>query len=367
MLPAVRLGPSASALLLAALTASITGCGGSGGPSPSPVPSPETYHATVDVFYDQDGNGVRDSDEPGVVPNVQVEIGGKSGVSQSHTGRVELDGLVAGVQPVLLKTLPPFYQAGTPVSMAIPQAAGVESSVPAILPIGNNVPGLYMAFGDSITDGDGSDDDQGYRGMLASKLQAHFNQGLINNQAIGGTRSKNGKNRIDDSLGSVKPAYVLILYGTNDWNDNQCRENFPCFTIDSLRSMIRSAKAHHTLPVISTIIPCNTGYDARTPPERNLWIADMNDLIRPMAREEGAVLVDMYAAFMAVPDFHTLFFDHVHPNEAGYVIMAQKWFEGISQPAASATSETTAPPKPRAPRPLHSYGAPGWEIGPNEE
>ncbi len=323
----------------------------------------------MNVFYDQDGNGVRDTDEPAVVPNVTVKIGGIEGVSAAGTGRVDLDGVAGGTDPITLTKLPPFYAQGAALSLNVPQTAGVEVYVPAILPIGNNVSGLYMAFGDSITDGDGSYDNNGYRPLLVTKLQAGFNQGAINNQAIGGTRSKNGKNRIDNSLGYVKPAYVLILYGTNDWNDDQCRDAFPCYTVDSLRSMIRSAKARRTLPVISTILPCNTGYDARTPPERNVWVSDMNDLIRPMAKEEGAILVDNYAAFVAQPDFHKLLFDHVHPNDAGYQIMAQEWFKAISRPAVAAagTDELFAPPKPFTPRPPGSYGAPGWEIGPNEE
>ena len=52
-------------------------------------------------------------------------------------------------------------------------------------------------------------------------------------------------------------------------------------------------------------------------------------------RAQGAVVVDMYAAFMAVPDFHKLFFDHVHPNEDGYQIMADEWFKELqSRPVA---------------------------------
>ncbi|MFI5183929.1 MAG: hypothetical protein ACHQNV_06000, partial [Vicinamibacteria bacterium] len=106
----VRLGsrlPALSSLALASLTAA---CGGSAGPAPSPTPTPApTYHAAVNIFYDQDGNGLRDSDEPGVVPNVQVEIGGQDAVSQPHTGRVEMDGVAGGADPVVLKQLPPFY------------------------------------------------------------------------------------------------------------------------------------------------------------------------------------------------------------------------------------------------------------------
>lgn len=372
MYAVVRLGPRFSGLPALASVVFVAACGSSSMPAPSPSPPPVTYNAAVNVFYDQDGNGTRDSDEPGVVPNVQVDIGGQLGVSQPDTGRVDISGVPGGAQPVLLQKLPPFYEAGALLTVTVPQPNGVGVYVPATLPIGNNVPGLYMAFGDSITDGDGSFDNQGYRPGLLSKLRAHFNQGSMNNQAIGGTRSNAGANRIRNSLGFVKPAYVLILYGTNDWNDNPCREDFPCYTIDSLRSMIRSAKAQHTLPVISTIIPCNVGYDARVPPNRQDWIVDMNALIRPMAKEEGAVLVDNFAAFMAVADYHTLMFDHVHPNDAGYAIMVDQWFQAITTavPAAAEHEVLGGPPAPTptpSPRPHRDYGAPPWPIGANEE
>jgi lysophospholipase L1-like esterase len=319
----------------------------------------------VNVFYDENGDGVRGSDESAVVPNADVTIGGQHAVSQAGTGYAALDGVPAGADPVTLGSLPPFYTAGAPVSLTVPQPPGVDFNVPVDLPIGSNQPGVYMAYGDSITDGDGSYDLRGYRGLLQPQLQAHFGQGTINNQAASGTRSKNGANRITRVLPYVAPAYVLILYGTNDWNDGECRDDFPCYTIDSLRAMIRDAKARQTLPVISSIIPCNTGYDARTPPERNVWVSDMNALIKPMALEEGAVYVDAYSAFMAVPDFHALFSDHVHPNDAGYRILADQWFKAISQPAATAQGHEIAPPV--MPPPGRFYGDPGRVMGPNEE
>jgi len=317
------------------------------------------------VFYDENGNGARDADETAVVPNVDVKIGGQQAVSQAGSGYTALDNVPAGVNPVTFGAMPPFYKAGVPVSLTVPQPPGIEFSVPLTLAIGSNQPGTYMAFGDSITDGDGSDDDQGYRILLQKKLQAFFQQGTLVNQAIGGTRSNEGSARMPGSLAATTPAYTLILYGTNDWNDGECRDDFPCYTIDSLRAMINDAKARQTLPVISTIIPCNTGYDARTPPERNVWVSDMNNLIKPMAQEEGAVLVDNYAAFMAVPDFHTLFSDHVHPNEDGYQIMADQWFKAITQPAAAAQTREVAPPV----MPPHgrNYGNPGRIMGPHEE
>jgi hypothetical protein len=42
------------------------------------------------------------------------------------------------------------------------------------------------------------------------------------------------------------------------------------------------------------------------------------------------MLVDMYAPFVANPNFKTaLLADQWHPNPAGYLIMAQTWYDAV--------------------------------------
>jgi lysophospholipase L1-like esterase len=297
------------------------------------------------VFYDQNADGLQEGNETAVVPGVEVRILARVATAAPGTGRATLTGVPEGTWSAQLQpaSLPPFYQAGPAVQVVVPVTDGQPVRLPARLPIGANHPNVYMAVGDSITDGDGSTDETGYRRRLQEKLQAHFGQATIVNRAIGGIRSSTGAALIHASLARVDPAYTLILYGTNDWNDSSCRSQFPCFTIDSLRNIVRATKGAGSLPVLSTIIPVNTGFDARSPESRNVWVAEMNDLVRPMAGEEGALLVDNHKAFLAVPDFHTLFSDHVHPNDAGYAIMADTFFKAISEPAAAEPSSLSMP------------------------
>jgi lysophospholipase L1-like esterase len=163
------------------------------------------------------------------------------------------------------------------------------------------------------------------------------------NQGIAGTRSNFGAGRIDGSLIDQRPAYTLILYGTNDWNQNECKTAFPCFTLASLRQMVLAARYFDSLPVLATIPPCNVGFDERATPERNEFYFKMNELIRPMAREEGAVLVDLEAAFLREPDLASLFVDHIHPSDAGYEIIASEFFAAISGPATTAVAAPDSP------------------------
>lgn len=287
------------------------------------------------VFYDENANGLQEATELAVVPGAEVLIAGRSARAAAGTGRVTVNNVPHGTATASLvpTSLPPYYVPGAPVEVAVPLPEGEIVRVGARLPIGANRPAQYMAFGDSITTGDGSFDYQGYRPLLQQKLRAHFGQGTIFDESIEGTRSSDGSARIALSLRRNDPAYTLILYGTNDWNAPQCRNNPdpPCQTVGHLRNMVRAVKDTRGLPILGTIIPVNTGFDGRTPESRNVWVADVNDRLRVMAAEEGVVVADLHHAFLtSVPDFHVLFADHVHPNDQGYAIMTDAWFAAIT-------------------------------------
>jgi lysophospholipase L1-like esterase len=219
----------------------------------------------------------------------------------------------------------------------VPQASGAQVLLPATLAIGSNRPNVYMAFGDSLSSGEGSSDGTGYRGPLANLLGQALNRGEVLDRGAEGTTSSEGADRVGRGLRSLTPAYTLILYGTNDWNFSDCETKFPCFTIDSLRTIVKAAKEAQSQPFVATLPPGNPS-DPRVPKERNEWTARISDLIRPMAREEGAVLVDLQAAFVKEGDLTKLFSDHVHPNDRGYALMANEWFKAITGASASSSA-----------------------------
>jgi lysophospholipase L1-like esterase len=261
-----------------------------------------------------------------------IEIAGRQGRSAPLTGEAIIQAVPAGSQTLAVRasSLPPFFAPPAPVTLVVPQTAGT-TFLPVTLPIGPNRPNTYLAFGDSITDGEGSSDGMGYASRLERKLQAHLGRATIIKDGLGATRSNRGSERLPDSL-TVRPAYTLIHYGTNDWNVGQCKFSPPCFTIDSLRTMVRDVKGRQGLPVLGTIIPANPAIQ----PERNPWVSAMDGRIRDLAREEGALLVDLEAAFLRAPSVPALFTDHVHPSDAGYEVMAEAFFEAIVHPPAAA-------------------------------
>jgi lysophospholipase L1-like esterase len=69
----------------------------------------------------------------------------------------------------------------------------------------------------------------------------------------------------------------------------------------------------------------------------------MNELIKTMARQEGAALADSYGAFTKAGNLPSLFADHVHPSDAGYQLIAGAFFLAIARPPAAAASSAPWP------------------------
>lgn len=194
--------------------------------------------------------------------------------------------------------------------------------------------GVFMAFGDSITDGVGSSDEEGFRRPLQEALSRRFDGVRVVNEGMPAADSRRGQHAIAKALARQRPFATLILLGSNDWADEP-RE--PRSTVNSLRRIVRAVTAAESVPFLATIPPVNQGFDANMSAARNAWVARANALIREMAPEEGAVLVDVHAAFVAHEPLRALFSDGVHPNDAGYALIADAFVQAITRRLASTS------------------------------
>jgi lysophospholipase L1-like esterase len=334
-----RLLPHSLGALAAGLLAA---CGGGGSSPEAPggpaTPSVPTYSVTATVFLDENGNGQLDAGENTRVPGVEVVIGTGAGRSASGTGQAQVTGIREGTHNVELRveSIPTYFQPQAPFPVQVP-GGPTEVRVPLQLPIGRNGYNLYLGYGDSITNGEGSSDGNGYTLRLLSQLGPHFGRAEVVEWGRSGTNSAEGATRTRVTLGWYHPAYLLIMYGTNDWNAKSCQTSPPaaCFTIESLRQIVEDAKAADTLPVLASIIPANP---ARETPNRNLWYDQMNVLIKALAAEQGVLFADLNAEFKATGNLPSLFVDEVHPNDAGYQVMAQGWFKAITRARSASAS-----------------------------
>jgi lysophospholipase L1-like esterase len=319
-------------------------CGGSSSPPTGPGPTPAPgFGVSGFVFYDENGNGTLDASELVRLPGATVSIGGRTGQATAE-GLFTVSGVPAGTQSAQAEpgSLPPYYVPGEPATVNVPPTMGTEVAVPVVLDIGSNRANYYLAFGDSITRGVGGRGDS-YPGYLTADLRAYLGEATIINAGDPGTKSYQGEGRLSRELGRHRPAFTLILYGTNDWNDGPCRNDFACETVSALRSMILQARDSGSNPILGTIPPANPAYLDRGATERNIWVTRMNELVRAMAREEGVVIAEVHGDLVDQPSLRDLFSDHVHPNAAGYQIMARSWWNAITSPAAAASARGGLP------------------------
>jgi lysophospholipase L1-like esterase len=317
------------------LTAASLACGSHNPmtpPTPRPTPA-ETFTVEGTVFDDENHNGNFEGSETAWMPEVEVEIAGRVARSERRTGRVIVAGVPRGTHPVVVhaSTLPPYYQPGPTLVVDVPQAAPFLF-VPTTLPIGTNRPGVYLSSGDSISQGFGSSDGQGYRALLQTRLEDYFTRATLRYLGGGGGTTIDAVARINGDLASVRPAFTLLQWGVNDWQLAACQDDplaAGCHLEANYRTLVRSVKAAQSLPCLATITPANVA--AGAPPGRNLWVKTVNDMIRRIARDEGILLVDHEAAFTAQANLAPLFTDQVHPNDAGYALVADTYFRALSK------------------------------------
>jgi lysophospholipase L1-like esterase len=199
---------------------------------------------------------------------------------------------------------------------------GSSSSGPTTLnpslDFGQNNPSIYSAFGDSITEGveriggRSGVTPNSYPAVLEGLLHRLDPAAQVLNRGVGGETTFEGAARVRGVLTSDHPGFILILEGTNNLGDP---------LVSDLRAMVRQAKANKTVPLVATIPP-----QFESNADKNRLIQAANGGIVAMAAQEGIPLVDLYSALQDRSLFSD---DGLHPNDAGYQVMAQTWFSAI--------------------------------------
>ena len=128
--------------------------------------------------------------------------------------------------------------------------------------------------------------------------------------------------RFRQDVVQLKPKVVVILAGTNDIAGNTGPPSLAMIQ-DNLASMAEIARANGIRVVLSSVLPA---YDY--PWKRGLdpapKIAALNSWIRSYAEETGTVYLDYHSAMVDARGGlrAELTADGVHPNAAGYAVMA---------------------------------------------
>jgi lysophospholipase L1-like esterase len=237
--------------------------------------------------------------------------------------------------------------AGASGSAGTAGSAGAGGAA-AFQPCPTSGPCKIMPFGDSITQG--YNVAGGYRAPLFHlALAANRNitfVGSANDYSVpmvdGMTFPKNheghggytieGNNGIAQFVGTSIPNYqpdiITLMIGTNDINGNNNLPDAPNRLGKLLDSIfMRDA---NILVVLAQIVPTRT--DGTNNAVKTYNAAMPNLVSTRVSKGQHVVLVDMYSAFTNDTNYkQSLLADNLHPNQAGYKLMADVWFQALSQ------------------------------------
>jgi lysophospholipase L1-like esterase len=137
--------------------------------------------------------------------------------------------------------------------------------------------------------------------------------------------------RFRQDVVGLKPAVVVILAGTNDIAGNTGPSTLEMIE-DNLASMTEIAQANHIRVVLSSVLPV-FDYPWKPGLEPAQKIVALNAWIKQYAATHNAVYLDYHSAMADERQGMRadLAGDGVHPNEAGYRIMAPLAEEAIAE------------------------------------
>jgi lysophospholipase L1-like esterase len=171
----------------------------------------------------------------------------------------------------------------------------------------NNPPSgeTIVSFGDSLTYGTGASNGMDY----PSQLSVLIHDRIINKGKPGDTTST-ALSRIDDLL-ALNPRIVLLTLGGNDLKNGVKKND----AFANLKIIVQRIQNQGALVILGGIdIPIyGNGY------------AQAYEIL---ARETGAVLVPN--VFEGIMGNTQLMSDRIHPNDAGYSIMAEYFYSALA-------------------------------------
>ena len=196
-----------------------------------------------------------------------------------------------------------------------------NASLPAPAPGENRV--VFM--GDSITEG------WGMKATATSPDRGEFfpSKPYIN-RGISGQTSPQMLVRFRQDVIDLKPAVVVILAGTNDVAENTGKMTAQ-ETLGNIASMVELARASKVRAVLCSVLPASD-FRWHTGLEPATKIQALNALIKEYAAKNNVVYVDYYAPMVNSEGGlkSELSPDGVHPNSAGYAIMAPLAEAGVA-------------------------------------
>jgi lysophospholipase L1-like esterase len=175
------------------------------------------------------------------------------------------------------------------------------------------------------------------------RLNEYFTDRDIVNRGICGQTSSEILGRMKADVIDLKPTVVLVLAGTND-----IARGVPLQTIEGNLTMIADlAGAHGIRPLFASLLPVSDYHQRdnpaweRTRDRSPQTIRALNEWIQAFCRERGYTYVDYFSATVDNKGYlgADLADDGLHPNSAGYRLMAPVALTAIEKVTAVAAEK----------------------------
>ena len=170
-----------------------------------------------------------------------------------------------------------------------------------IVLIGDNI----ICFGDSLTYGTGAPEDASYPARLAEII----GQPVIN-AGVPGNTTADALKRLEADVLTQSPRIVLITLGGNDMKNGVDKKT----AFENLLQIVEAVQARGALVVVGGV-------------KILFWDRGYGEEYEKLAKKTGALLIpNVLDGLVGHPD---LMSDRIHPNAAGYKIMAGKFYKVI--------------------------------------
>lgn len=321
-------GSTASFAVPVLLTVSLAACGGSAPPPPGPTPVPGAPQIGCPGPIVREGLTVTSQEVSFAGPDT---IGGAPPVTAACTP-------ASGSQ---------FPLGDTPVTCTATDALARQATCSFIVRLRHRGFALtrYLAFGDSLTEGENGRPIAGFipfidvanayptvlQQMFAERIPTQ--QIMVTNAGRGGERVTESEDRLKSEISRTGAEVLLLLQGINDLNAGRS----PGAVVEALSDHIAKAKERGVRHVfVSTLLPV-APENCGTPPPRcrgldttNAIVSTTNQGIRAMVPANGAILVDPYDAFFANRSTY-VDIDGLHMRPAGYRALATAFWDRLVQ------------------------------------
>jgi len=196
----------------------------------------------------------------------------------------------------------------------------------------------YVGFGDSITFGiinNSPASEKGYIPRLEKLIDENIEDSQVLNFGVGGEETAEGLSRFNNVLNEAQARTIFLMEGTNDVKNTDISTDTAAF---NLEEMAKRAIEFGMSVFLASIIPMDDIWDGLWE-ERTL---DLNEKIKSIAAELNINFVDQFQAFGGVFSGPLYYSDATHPNELGYQIMAETFYEALVSTLPSIEVDKTS-------------------------